>query len=74
MLRTTLLRTAVPRTPRATASTSRLGFRALSSSAPRSRDLLDAFEEAITPRELVEKKRKEFEAKYGDKLKKKAAA
>lgn len=69
MLRATLLRI-----PRASASSSRLGARALSSTTPRRRDMLDAFEEVITPRELVERKRKEFEAKYGDKLKQKAAA
>lgn len=66
MLRSTLLRL-----PRASSSRS---VRSLSSSAPLRRDILSEFEEQITPRELVERKRKEFEAKYADKLKSKIEA
>jgi len=66
-----MLRSTLARIPRATASSS-FGARALSSTTTR-RNVLKDLEEQITPRELVERKRKEFEAKYGDKLKKKVA-
>jgi ATP synthase F1 complex assembly factor 1 len=71
MLRTTLTRIPLSLSLRASSSRS---VRALSSTARAQRDILEEFSEQITPRELVERKRKEMEAKYGDKLKKKAEA
>ncbi|WWC72966.1 uncharacterized protein I206_106930 [Kwoniella pini CBS 10737] len=48
----------------------RLSSRALSTSKVR-RDVLSELENQLHPRALIERKRKEFEEKYGDKLKKK---
>ncbi|KAL7421292.1 hypothetical protein Q5752_004177 [Cryptotrichosporon argae] len=48
-------------------------LRAFSTSAAR-RDVLADLEEKIMPRELVERKRKAFEDKYGDKLRRRAEA
>lgn len=55
-------RLAIPR--RAT-----LVVRTFSSTTPRS-DIQAEIDKRINPREVIEKKRKEFEDKYGDKLKK----
>ncbi|WWC91068.1 uncharacterized protein L201_006009 [Kwoniella dendrophila CBS 6074] len=49
------------------------GLRSLSTSLVR-RDVLSELENQLHPRELIERKRKEFEEKYGDKLNKKAKA
>jgi ATP synthase F1 complex assembly factor 1 len=46
-----------------------LVVRAFSSTVPRS-DIQAEIDKRINPREVIEKKRKEFEDKYGDKLKK----
>jgi ATP synthase F1 complex assembly factor 1 len=63
-----MLRTTLTRLPRArVAAVPARSFAA--SSAPR--DIIKKLEESLTPREAVERKRKEFEAKYGDKLKQK---
>jgi len=44
-------------------------------SATRSnRDIESEIDKRINPREVIERKRKEFEAKYGNKLKKKVEA
>ncbi|OCF42984.1 ATP synthase mitochondrial F1 complex assembly factor 1 [Kwoniella heveanensis CBS 569] len=59
-----------------TASTSRLiqtQIRCFTNSQRRS-DLLNDLEKQLHPRELIERKRKEFEEKYGDKLKKRVEA
>lgn len=66
-----MLRTTLARLPRAGASAARARSFA-ASSAPR--DIIKKLEESLTPREAVERKRKEFEAKYGDKLKQKVEA
>lgn len=64
-----MLRPALARLPRA------VGARTFSASpAPRSADIIKQLEESLTPREAVERKRREFEAKYGDKLKQKVEA
>ncbi|WWC63892.1 uncharacterized protein I303_106497 [Kwoniella dejecticola CBS 10117] len=57
----------------APASTYRVAAKTLSTSAVR-RDVLSELENQLHPRELIERKRKEFEEKYGDKLNKKAKA
>lgn len=54
---------------RAGPSTARLAFRAFSASRCRS-DIASELEKQLNPRELIEKKRKLYEEKYGDKLKK----
>lgn len=47
-----------------------LTVRTLSTTRPRN-DIQAEIDKRINPREVIEKKRKEFEDKYGDKLKKK---
>ncbi|GMK55532.1 hypothetical protein CspeluHIS016_0205880 [Cutaneotrichosporon spelunceum] len=64
MLRSTLARLPRARLPAVPA-------RAFSASSTRADDIIKKLEESLTPREAVERKRKEFEAKYGDKLKQK---
>ncbi|KLT45230.1 ATP11-domain-containing protein [Cutaneotrichosporon oleaginosum] len=66
-----MLRATLIRLPRAGASLATA--RAFTASAA-SRDIIKKLEESLTPREAVERKRKEFEAKYGDKLKQKVEA
>lgn len=48
-------------------------LRCLSASATR-RDIQAEIERQLNPREIIERKRKEFEDKYGDKLKKRVEA
>ncbi|BEI85203.1 hypothetical protein CcaverHIS002_0506040 [Cutaneotrichosporon cavernicola] len=67
-----MLRTALARLPRVGASSAQV--RAFTASSARADDIIKKLEESLTPREAVERKRKEFEAKYGDKLKKKVEA
>ncbi|KAL1407674.1 hypothetical protein Q8F55_007107 [Vanrija albida] len=67
-----MIRSALARLPtQYAASSSRVAARAFASSARRTNahsDLVKQLEEQLTPREAVERKRKEMEAKYGDKL------
>lgn len=68
-IRTVILPRAAWKPTPCFASSSRL----LSSSTVR-RNLASELEKQLAPREIVERKRKEMEAKYGDKLKKKVAS
>lgn len=62
--------TSLPALRHAAASSSRLGPARLFCSTPLRRDIMAEIDKTLNPRELIERKRKEFEAKYGDKLKK----
>jgi len=61
----------VPSIRRAVASSSRcrLAARSLSTTTIRG-DVMSEIDKQLNPREIIERRRKEFEAKYGDKLQK----
>lgn len=68
---TTMIRSALRLPAQYAASSSRIPARAFATCAVRANansDLVKRLEEQLTPREAVERKRKEMEAKYGDKL------
>lgn len=69
-----MLRSSLGRLPRGLAAPAPLFSGALRAFAtsPRRSDLLKDIEEQLTPRAAVEAKRKAMEAKYADKLKKRA--
>lgn len=52
----------------------RVGVARPFATSARSGDIIKKLEESLTPREAVERKRKEMEAKYGDKLKQRVEA